>query len=353
MKYPAQDWAHLYQKPVATADFKRVIDDFVVDEMLGYELSGDGEHSYVHIEKTGLNTAYVAEELAKCYRLPLRQVTYAGRKDKYGRTTQYFGVHHPLHPELDFTQFALKGLRVLSVTKHHKKLKTGHLAGNRFAIILRDVSNCEDVESRLHHIRKSGVPNYYGQQRFGEMHYTDENGLSAIRYGGNLELAKNLIDGKAIKQRNKKNLAISALRSWLFNTLIHTRIERDCFFQPISGDAFMLSGSNSFFIPDSNDDIIAKRLAEGDIHISAALFGRGSLNTQDKAIALEENLFAQYPQICATLSQLGLKQERRAIRLLPSQLKWQWDANNLHVEFILPKGCFATSVLRELCHWGE
>ena len=353
MKYPAQDWAHLYQKPTANAGFKCDMADFVVDEILGYELTGDGEHSYVHIEKIGLNTAFVAEALAKFCSLPLRQVTFAGRKDKYGRTLQYFGVHHPQHPDIDFTQFTLPGLRVLSVSKHNKKLKTGHLAGNRFAIVLRKVTDCQDVERRLHQIHKSGVPNYYGQQRFGEMHYKDEQGEPRIRYGGNLALAQHLVDGTGIKQRNKKNLAISALRSWLFNTVIHTRIEQGCFAQPISGDAFVLSGSNSYFIPEDNDPMIDGRLAEGDIHISAPLFGKGTLKTQHNARQLEENVLAQYPQICATLSRLGLKQERRSIRLLPAQLRWDWQANDLHLEFSLPKGCFATSILRELCHWGE
>lgn len=349
--FPSQHWAYLFGQPTATAKLKTQPDDFVVEEILGYDLSGAGEHSYVHLEKTELNTAFVAEQLAKYCKLPLRQVTYAGRKDKFARTTQYFGIHHPKQA-LDLSGFALSNARILGITKHHKKLKTGHLQGNRFTLILRDVSHQAEIDTRLEAIKNQGVPNYYGQQRFGEMHYVDELGQAQIKYGGNLALAQYLIDDVPIKQRNKRNLAISALRSWLFNTLISQRISRGLFEQPLAGDAFSLAGSNSFFVPESHDDEIQTRLLSGDIHISGALYGAGALASQSDALAFESNLFEQYTAICATLDKLGLKQERRAIRLLPTGLEWHWHDNTLTLSFELPKGCFATSIIRELCQWG-
>ncbi len=354
MNFPACDWHYLFGKPTCRAQFKTTLSDFLVEEDLGYALSGEGEHTYVQIQKTNLNTAYVAEQLAKFTQLPLRQISYAGRKDKYATTTQWFGVHNPQHKPLVWRDFTLDGVQVLDAQQHHKKLKVGALKGNQFTIRLRQCEHLDNLLERIVLVASDGVPNYYGQQRFGEMHYRDEHGQSGVKLGGNLTLAAELVAGRPIKNRNKRSLAISALRSWLFNRAVSARIEQQLFSVPLTGDAFILNGSNSFFVADNIDDLIIKRLAEGDIHLSAPLSGAGQLITKAASHAFESDLLSGYPEVTETLTKLGLKQERRALRLLPQDLTCEplsEQEGDCVLRFYLPSGTFATSVLRELCQW--
>ena len=166
-------WQYYYAKPVSTGIFKFQADDFQVVEDLGYSPCGEGEHQFVFVEKTNTNTAFVAEQLARFVNLPLRQITYAGRKDKYAVTQQWFGIHAPGKPDFDFSNFELEGVKVLKQVRHNKKLRTGQLKGNHFTITLRQVLHPEAIEARLQEIEKHGVPNYYGEQRFGVMRLND------------------------------------------------------------------------------------------------------------------------------------------------------------------------------------
>jgi tRNA pseudouridine13 synthase len=145
-------------------------------------------------------------------------------------------------------------------------------------------------------------------------------------------------------------MAISALRSWLFNEIIHQRIVQHNFHQPLVGDAMQLSGSNSFFVFEDGSEqaSIIKRLAEFDINITAPLWGDGKLHSTAAARELELQCVAQFPDIIQTLNSLGLKQQRRAIRIIPQGFTWQIEDNNLKMQFSLPAGCFATSIVREL-----
>ncbi|MDN4503847.1 tRNA pseudouridine(13) synthase TruD [Alteromonadaceae bacterium BrNp21-10] len=327
-------WQFLHNKPTAFAQFKQYPEDFCVEEIPSYELTGEGEHIYLWLQKRNLNTAFVAEQLAKFLKLPLRAVTYAGRKDKYALTTQYFAVHLPGKAVPDWQTFALEGVTILSATRHNKKLRTGSLNGNKFGIVLRDVNDMDAVIERLEQIKISGVPNYYGPQRFGNNN-------------SNLHLAEKLLAGEEIRNRNKRSLCISALRSWLFNQYISQRLQTNQFGIPQQGDAMMLSGSNSFFIAEDIDTTLQNRLATNDICISAPLWGRGELATQGEVQLFEQAIAQEYPAICTGLEELGLKQERRAIKVITTDLNWVVDKDILNLSFTLPPGCFATSVLRE------
>ena len=338
------NWQYALAQPNATALLKQHPQDFVVEEELGYTLTGDGEHQFLYIEKINTNTAFVAEQLAKFTGLPLRNVTYAGRKDKFALTRQWFGLHAPGQPDFDFSAFNLEGVSVLTHTRHNKKLRTGQLKGNRFTLQLRDVTDTAQAEARLATLAQSGVPNYYGEQRFGVMR-TDSTGQ--IVKGGNLALAEKMVQGEAIRNRNKRSMAISALRSWLFNEFISARIAAGTFNQVIAGDALILSGSNSFFINDGQQHNLTERYAAGDISPSAPLWGKGELATREDAYQAESNLSAEHGDVTACLEGCGLKQERRAIKIWPGQLEWHAGGDTLTLSFSLLAGCFATSVLRE------
>jgi len=347
--FPQMDWAYLYGKPNTTAKFKDTLSDFRVVEDIGFTPSGEGEHIFVLIEKTQLNTAYVAEQLARFTDLPLRNISYAGRKDKFSISTQWFGVHCPSKKSFAWEELDLPGAVVKNVSRHDKKLKTGALKRNTFTILLRDVSDIPEVEQRLNEIATKGVPNYFGSQRFGEVRYLDEAGQQCTKFGGNLTLAENLYNGKGIKNRNKRSVAISALRSWLFNTYISEKIHRATFASVTPGDVCILSGSNSFFTAETADAITQQRLLDKDIMLSAPLWGAGELASIATAKAFEQALAAHFPDITKCLEDLGLKQERRAIHLCPEDLTHSViDEQHIEVSFTLPKGCFATSILREV-----
>lgn len=333
-------WHHLYPKLAISGHFKTKPEDFQVAEQLGYAPIGEGEHIYLWVRKTGLNTAYLAEQIAKFTGLPLRAVTYAGRKDKHAQTEQWFGVHLPGKGNFDWSTFNEPGAEILSAIRHNKKLRTGVLKGNKFDITVRHLSATAGLDDRLQLIKKHGVPNYYGQQRFGETRHDSR--------GGNLVLAEKMVNGESIRNRNKRSMAISALRSWFFNQVIHTRLDAACLNKPMPGDVMQLAGSHSFFCSEQIDEQIKKRLAERDIYITAPLWGTGELASQDAVLQLETEIFQQHLAIAQTLEKLGLKQERRAVSLFPNDLEWTLTGDTLNLTFSLPAGTFATSVLREL-----
>ena len=333
-------WLHQYPKLDILGQFKSSAEDFQVTEVLGYEPIGEGEHIHLWVRKTGLNTAYLAEQIAKFTQLPLRAVTYAGRKDKHAQTEQWFSVHLPGKGEFDWTQFNEPGAKVLKSIRHNKKLKTGVLKGNRFNILIRQLSSSSGIDGRLQQIKKTGVPNYFGSQRFG-------NTLHDPR-GGNLVLADKMVNGEAIRNRNKRSMAISALRSWLFNEIVHSRLLKGYLNKPLSGDVMQLAGSHSFFCGQQIDNSIEQRIEQRDIYLSAPLWGEGQLASQSEALQFEQSFAKQHPTITKTLENLGLKQERRAINLFPNDLEWSLTNDTLKLSFSLPAGTFATSVLREV-----
>ncbi|MBL4631961.1 MAG: tRNA pseudouridine(13) synthase TruD [Paraglaciecola sp.] len=333
-------WLHQYPKLNISGQFKSSAEDFQVTEILGYEPIGEGEHIYLWVRKTGLNTAYLAEQIAKFTQLPLRAVTYAGRKDKHAQTEQWFSVHLPGKGEFDWNTFSEPGAEVLTAIRHNKKLRTGVLKGNRFNITLRQLSSTLGIDERLQQIKKSGVPNYYGSQRFGSTVHDSR--------GGNLVLADKMINGEVIRNRNKRSMAISALRSWLFNEILHTRLQNGYLNKPLSGDVMQLAGSHSFFCAQEIDNSINQRIEKRDIYLSAPLWGQGQLASQSDALQFEHNSAQQHTSVTQTLENIGLKQERRAINLFPRELEWSWTDNTLQLNFSLPAGTFATSVLREL-----
>ncbi|WP_034474890.1 tRNA pseudouridine(13) synthase TruD [Aestuariibacter salexigens] len=344
-----EHWQYLHNPPNTNALFKQQEADFRVTEQLGYKPCGSGEHIYLWTRKQGLNTAYVAEQLAKYAGLPLRAVTYAGRKDKYALTEQFFGVHLPGKKDIDWHNMSLPGFSILEATRHDKKLRTGNLKGNRFDITLRQVQQSDELNQRLQSISEHGVPNYFGEQRFGVIRQSESGmGEQVAAIGGNLALAQKMLSGETIRNRNKRSMAISALRSWLFNQYVSARLSAGKWQQILPGDAMQLVGSNSFFIAAENDDALKERLISQDIQITAPIWGSGDLPTTALAKQYEQAIADEYHDVCECLAALGLKQERRAISLYPQDMDWQFENDTLRLQFSLPAGAFATSVLREI-----
>ncbi|MDT0593291.1 tRNA pseudouridine(13) synthase TruD [Glaciecola petra] len=347
-------WRYLHNGPLFKANIKAQLKDFKVVEKLTFEPNGEGEHDFLFIEKEGLNTAFVAEEMAKFAKLPLRNVSYAGRKDKFASTQQWFGVYFGKKERVDWDNFSLVGLQILKQTKNQRKLRLGTIKANAFEIRLRNISDLNEtqLQQRLQDINRNGVPNYFGNQRFGERIKTD----GSVELGGNLQLAEKLMQGEAIRNRNKRSMAISALRSWLFNYFVSERLQ-NAGFKVLSGDVFILKGSNSFFVHEligtssqqqAQNEQLIKRLSERDVLFSGPMWGEGKLDSTSAALEREQQISATFPDICEHLASLGLKQQRRPAFIFPENLAYEIEDNDLILRFSLPSGSFATSVLREI-----
>lgn len=325
-----------YGDSVLRARFRSVPEDFVVEELPGFEPSGEGEHLLLEIEKRGMNTAFVAKLLARWADIAEMGVGYAGLKDRHAVTRQRFSVHLPKRIAPDLAALASDDLRVLSATWHSRKLPRGALAGNRFDLLLRDVRGDTDaIASRLQAIRAGGVPNYFGEQRFGHGH-------------DNIEQALRLFAGARVR-REQRSIYLSAARSHLFNAVLAARISAGDWQGGREGEVWMLDGSQSVFGPEPMTDALAQRCAAQDIHATGPLWGRGELRSQGAVLALEQAALAPFTVIREGLEAAGLKQERRALRVPVQALEWQWPApDQLRLSFQLPPGSYATEVLAEL-----
>ncbi len=319
-----------------TAQIRQQPEDFQVVEIASFAASGSGEHLLLEIEKRGLATHQVVQRLARWAGVSESAIGYAGLKDRHALTRQRFSIWLPKRHAPEFQQLVCDGLRVLAHDWHARKLPRGALAGNRFVLRLRDV--CGDrgaIESRLICLGEQGVPNYFGEQRFG-------------RGGENVARAMQMFAGKRFK-REVRSLLISAARSEIFNAVLAERVAGDCWQHALPGDVFMLDGSHSVFGPEPIDAQLAARIARFDIHPTGPMWGQGSLRSTDACVALEQRVADQYSTLCQGLADVGLKQERRSLRLPVRELEWQWlAADVLELCFTLPAGSYATVVLREL-----
>jgi len=315
-------------------------EDFVVDEELGFVADGAGEHVFLRVEKRGANTDFVAQELARHAGVAAEAVSYAGLKDRHAVTRQTFSVHLPgKKPEPDWSALAHAEFRVLSAARHGRKLKRGALKGNTFSIVLRDVVGDRDaVGVCVAAIAAAGVPNYFGEQRFG-------------RGGANVARALAMFAGRRVP-RHERSLLLSAARSHLFNGVLAARVEGGTWRTPLAGEVWMLAGTHSIFGPEAMTPELQRRFVDGDIGPTGPLWGRGALRSIDEVAAIENAIVAPHVALAAGLEAAGLNQERRALVLHPQEFTVRWLSDrDLQLGFSLPTGAYATTVLRELCTW--
>jgi tRNA pseudouridine13 synthase len=322
-----------------SAGIRRQADYFQVDEVLPFEPDGEGGHVWLKIRKKGINTDWLANELAGFAKVPQVAVGYAGLKDRHAVTTQWFSIKVEGITEPDWSEFETEDIQIVEQTRHGKKLKRGVLAGNIFDLRLTDMTgNAALWQQHLEVIQQQGVPNYFAEQRFG-------------RQLNNLHRVGHWFEtGKAPKKRQQKSLYLSAARSWLFNLVLDQRLQLGNWNQAIDGDVMVLAGTKaSLFNAEFSDSALSSRLAKMDIHPTGPLWGRGTALTQTASLALEQQVLSSWDDWQAGLEKAGMKQERRALRLFPQDFEWQFLAENqLQLRFFLPAGCYATAVMREL-----
>ena len=334
----------LHGQPAASGVVKASPEDFVVIEDLGYRPDGEGEQVLVRIRKNGCNTRFVAEALAKFAGVHPRDVSFAGMKDRHAVTEQWFCLRVPGKETPDFTQFDLEGCEVLESARHRRKLRTGALQGNAFTLILRQVSDRGAVEQRLKQIAVAGVPNYFGEQRFG-------------RDGNNLTMAKRwAADEIRIRERNKRSFILSAARSVLFNQVASDRLtQQKSLTRVLPGDALQLTGRGSWFVADEAERVsLQARVDNNELRVTAPLPGRGGWGTQGEALAFEQQSLAGEADLIALIERENVDAARRAVLVIPRDLRWSWwDDATAELNFWLPAGSFATSVVREILNQHE
>ncbi|MGO1688449.1 MAG: tRNA pseudouridine(13) synthase TruD [Moraxellaceae bacterium] len=355
------------------ATYKTKTTDFIVHEVLPLDFTNEGEHLWLHIEKSKMNTAYLAKLLSEWADIPLRDVGYSGLKDRHALTTQWFSLRIPkkVMPESEFSPTdigAEETITILDQHWHNKKLNRGTHRANQFIITLRDIQFAStdttissheqltkirrDIDQHLTNISHNGVPNYFGPQRFG---YHGNNIKEALRLFAR-PIPENRPRPKKSKHkrapREQHTMELSAARSLIFNEILAARVREGSWNQCLTGEVFNLDGSGSIFASETIDDILLTRLASGDIHPTAVLWGTGNNKVSGVAATMENDVVQGSPlltQLAVGLEQRDIKAQRRTLRLLIEKLSWKWeDEKTLVLSFTLPTGSFATSVLASL-----
>ena len=307
------DFPRAHGAPVSSGRIKVQLEDFEVTENLGFEPCGTGEHLFLKVRKKNANTAWVARQLADFVGIRPGDVGYAGRKDRHAIATQWFSCWLPGQADPDWRVFCGDGIEILATSRHTRKLKRGNLLGNEFRITIRDLPQDAELagklQQRIETVRGCGVPNYFGEQRFG-------------RDAGNLHQADALLTGKIrVRDRQKRGLYLSAARSYLFNLILAARV-RD----------------NSWLQKEKDG-----RGASGP------LYGSGYQGNPD-----EKALLSTMPGWCEGLERLGLEQSRRSLLMEIPDLQGELNATGqFELRCSLLKGCYATSLLREIVSLEE
>ena len=380
-------------EPSGQAILKHSCVDFIVDEELGFPLSGNGEHLCIRIQKTDITTAQLVRHLRELFKVDSSAIGYGGLKDRRAITSQWFSVQLPAGEDSDEKLLASienESLKVLENSRNSRKIKIGSHRANHFVIRLRDCTEdgqaLQDLstkvwETRLENISTQGVPNYFGPQRFGwdysnlqqvwelmESALPGPSGAQQESGGAKQENAsaqqRGRRRGRQGRGRNNRNgMLFSAARSYLFNLQLSHRLELSNWAQYLQGDVLNLDGSNRCFLLDEGlmwDEEMQQRLDSFDIHITGLL--PGTIESKERYVSsgksadIEDAVCKEYPILLEGLKFFGLKASRRSFRFRPADLKWDWQDGDLNgtrdliLEFTLPRGAYASSLLRELCH---
>jgi tRNA pseudouridine13 synthase len=371
-------------------------EDFYVDEIPRYEASGEGSHTYLRFQKTGLTTLAAVNRIAQSLGVKARSIGYAGLKDAQAITEQTISIAD-VSPE-KVEQLALPGIQVISVSKHRNKLKIGHLAGNKFVIRIRGVEETAipQAEAILAQLAERGTPNYFGRQRFGARQNSHRLGLAIMKNdpaefisellgrphpeemaqaqkarrafdAGDLAQARDLWphslrgewlilsklaetgDKQAAMQildRRLKRLYVSAYQSYLFNQLLAQRLPS--LNQIEVGDVAYIHQRGAAFVVKSVEDE-QPRVDTFEISPAGPMFGLKYLPAEGKPAEREAAILRQSNVSLSDFHVPGVRLEgdRRPYRIPLTGVKVSWD-EGLVLTFTLPPGGYATMVLREI-----
>ena len=326
----------LSTRHAVTGLIKQVPADFVVEEIVGFEFTGTGEHVVVQVKKQDLSTLEVVDAISRVTGSSKKDIGFCGLKDKRAISTQWFSVRVPAQAEAALPSLENERIEILSYDRHCKKLKRGHHFGNHFSIKVRQLGgDMIALADNLQKLRITGVPNYFGPQRFSR---------------NNLRKADALFCGQLKRVSHaERGMVLSSVRSAMFNEVLTHRVRDGTWNKLLVGDAANLNGTNSHFQVREVTEELQNRLTQFDVHPSGPLFGTGRNPVANGVYQLESGVFGQHPTWCEGLSKFGLRLQRRSLRLKVSDLRWEiFNNETLALSFSLRKGGFATSVLSAL-----
>ena len=336
----ALDPPRSFGPPLGRARLRAAPEDFQVDERLGFEPSGEGEHLLLKVRKRGANTAWVARELARVAGVRPHDVGYAGLKDRNAVTTQWFSLPARRGASGALSGAGGEGWEVLEAHAHRRKLPRGALAGNDFRIVLRGFDgDREALERRVEMLRQRGAPNYFGPQRFGR----ELSNLAVLRGGP--------------PPRDARGFVLSAARSLLFNAVLAERVREGTWNRLLAGERANLDGRNSNFLVESPDTVLEQRAAALDLHPTGPLWGEGDGGTRGAVAAFEDAIVGRFPALTGMLRDARLEAARRPLRMVVQGLALSWSpegdgrdgpGRDCELRFSLRAGSFATVALREL-----
>ncbi len=373
-------------------------EDFLVEEITEFKPKGVGENIWILVEKRKTSTVNVAMQIARNLHISRKKIGFAGMKDSRAIARQWFSVTQAKVSDLE--KLELNNASVKKIIPHTKKLRLGRLIGNKFEILIKtkdkDIQKVEDILSEL---KEKGVANYFGWQRFGYVrpnthlvgkaivendlkkavdiyigHPYDRESekvkLARKKYdNGEIEKSLNLMPKKMSYERMMlksllknpaeykkaiesipipiKTLFVSAYQSYLFNYVTSERIKYGIN-KTIYGDIFI---NNQEKIVESQDP--EKDISNFEIHPTAPLFGSkvpiatGKMGEIENKIIKKEKIDLGNFE-CREIPKLGSYGLRRSIRFKISDTKVEIDPQGIKISFFIPKGCYATSVLREI-----
>lgn len=328
--------------PGVGGELKQQISDFEVEEIPAYLPNGAGEHLFLWIEKRGISAEQLTRHIVQSLRLSKLDLGVAALKDRHAITRQFVSI--PSKYEEKIGAIDTDQIKVLSAVRHQNKLKTGHLRGNRFSILVRNVAadsfqTANQIAARL---KESGVPNYYGDQRFGIDGETAELGFDLLRGEQTAE------DIHPARRRFLLRFALSSAQSVLFNQVLAQRLTDGLIRQVLLGDVMQVAASGGVF-PCEDPATDQVRFEAREICTTGPMFGPkmkqagGNVALHESAILAANNLqpadFQRYPQLT--------NGTRRPLLVFPQDLEISEEPEGLRFQFSLPSGCYATVVLRE------
>jgi tRNA pseudouridine13 synthase len=330
--------------PLITADMpgvggviKATPEHFEVEEILPYAPCGEGEHVFVTLRRRAWNTADVAGALAERFGLKSMDVGWGGRKDKQAVATQTFSLPVPQTRPLPEIEAGLGALpfEIIGVQRHRNKLKIGHVAGNRFRIVISNVAlpDMEKAAAIAAALRERGVPNFYGEQRFG------------IRMA-NLDRAIALLQRPKPARGKKDAFLVSVLQSALFNVWLAERMQRAQFHTIIKGDVAKKTDTGGLFVVDDVTEAGA-RLASNAIVYTGPIFGYKMMPAADPAALFETQVMSAFGLDRDLFKRLRAPGSRRRALLRIDDLRIAPVAEGVRLAFTLPAGAYATVVTRE------
>ena len=325
-------------------DIKEHPEDFGVEEIPLYEPEDDGQHVYVRLTRTGMTTREVVDELADLFGVSPRSIGYAGLKDKEARATQTFSLDSadferpkPSDEEVAEQVEATLDVEVEFARRHRNKLRRGHSIGNRFRIVLRGDAG-EDAVERARAIAEAlvdrGVANFYGAQRFGDD-------------GDNAERGREIIEGGDFDGPHwKRNLLCNAYQSELFNRWLTARIEEGMFDRLLEGDVAKKTDTGGLFEVEELERE-QPRFDRREITFTGPIYGDDLWWAVSEAGELEERILEESGVTVDDLGDAGLSGSRRRGRIHLESIEVEPHEEGVELRFALPKGAYATVVLRE------